>query len=254
MVMDIDYAWIMSVYFMAVRIGVLLMMSPIFSGLSGLVSVRVLLTLMLSVVLVSVLPLHIAPLPVSIESIVRGTLGELATGAVMAFGVYAAFAAFSVAGKIIDIQSGFGIGGVYDPVTKAGAPLFATMLNMTGVVCFFAMDAHHAFLRGIAFSFEHIPPGSGTFEFKGEAVVAQFGLMFTLGIALIVPAMLCMLLVDVGLAIVSRVLPQMNVIIVLGGAKVAAGLAIFAMTVGTLSPVLKRVFESIFIFWERILH
>src|SRR5438067_1165245 len=80
----------------------------------------------------------------AVGPVVLAALGEVFVGAIMAFGVFAAFGAFSVAGKILDIQSGFAIGSVYDPITRAGAPLFSTMLNLVGVAVFFGMNAHHA--------------------------------------------------------------------------------------------------------------
>lgn len=243
----------MSVFLVSLRIGVLLMMSPVFTGLNGLVVVRVLLALMLSALLVS--GMHVAPAPVelSIGAVMLAAVLELAVGATLAFGVMAAFGAFSVAGKIFDIQSGFGIGGVYDPVTRSGAPVFSTMLNMVGVVVFFSLDAHHAFLRGIAFSLRQVAPGSGFDTFDAEVVIRQFGLMFSLGVALIIPVMLCLLLLEVGLAVVSRVLPQMNVIIVLAPVKLVAGMALFALTLAALGPSMGKVFASIYSFWEQVL-
>ncbi len=253
MSIDVDPALMLSVFMVSLRIGVLLMMSPVFAGLTGLVTVRVLLTLMLSVMLVS--GMHVAPATVglSLGPVILAALTELAVGAVMAFGVMAAFGAFAVAGKILDVQSGFGIGAVYDPVTRAGAPIFATMLSMVAVVAFFSMDAHHAFMRGIVFSLKRVPPGAGISTLDSSAVIAQFGLMFTLGVALIIPVMLCLLLVETGLAVVSRVLPQMNVFIVLVPVKLAAGIALFALTVVAMGPSMGRVFASIFRFWEQVL-
>ncbi len=253
MSINVDPAWAMSVFLVALRIGVLLMMSPIFTGLNGLVTVRVLITIMLSALMVS--GLHVAGAPVALTPgpVVLAAVQEVAVGATMAFGVMAAFGAFSVAGKVLDVQSGFGIGSVYDPVTRAGAPLFSTMLNMVAVVVFFALDAHHAFLRGIAFSLQQVPPGAGFSALGVDAVLRQFGLMFSLGVSLIVPVMLCMLLLEVGLAVISRVLPQMNVIIVLVPVKLFAGIAIFALTISTLGPAMSKVYASIFQFWEQVL-
>lgn len=253
MTIDFDPAWAVSVFLVSLRIGVLLMMSPIFTGLNGLVTVRVLLTLMLSTLLVTGMQLPTVSTELSLGAVIVASLLEVAVGATLAFGVMAAFAAFALAGKILDIQSGFGIGSVYDPVTRSGAPLFATMLNMVAVVVFFGMDAHHAFLRGIAFSLQNVPPGSGFAALDVDAVVRQFGLMFSLGVALIIPVILCLLLVELGLAVISRVLPQMNVFIVLIPAKLVAGLSLFALTVVTLGPGMNKVYASIFHFWEQVL-
>jgi flagellar biosynthetic protein FliR len=84
-------------------------------------------------------------------------------------------------------------------------------------------------------------------------VIAQFGLMFSLGVMLIVPVMLCLLLVEVGLAVIARVLPQMNVFIVVVPVKIFAGVAIFAMTLGVMAPSMGKVFASIFTYWEQVL-
>jgi flagellar biosynthetic protein FliR len=253
MAIDIDPAWMMAVFFTALRLGVVLMMTPIFSNLNGLVTVRVLLTLSLSALLVSGLGPRLPPPALELGPVLLAALAELVTGLTLAFGVFAAFGAFSVAGKILDVQSGFGLGNVYDPVTRAGAPLFATLLNLAAVAVFFGMDAHHALLRGMAFSLREVAPGSGFHELDAEAVIRQFGLMFSLGVALIIPVMLCLLLAETGLAVVSRVLPQMNVFVVGVPVKIVVGLAVFALTMGTLQPVMARVYASIFIYWEQVL-
>jgi flagellar biosynthetic protein FliR len=253
MSINIDPGWMISVFLVALRIGVLLMMSPVFTSVNGLVAVRVLLTLMLSATLVAGLHVQPAPLATGLGALMLAAMTELAVGGAMAFGVMAAFGAFSVAGKILDVQSGFGIGAVYDPVTRAGSPLFSTMLNLVAVVVFFSMDAHHAFMRGIAFSLEQVAPGSGPGGLNAHALISHFGLMFSLGVALIIPVMLCLLLVEMGLAVISRVLPQMNVFIVLVPVKLVAALALFSLTVLGLGPSMGKVFASIFRFWEQVL-
>jgi flagellar biosynthetic protein FliR len=77
--------------------------------------------------------------------------------------------------------------------------------------------------------------------------------MFSLGVALTVPVLAVLLLVELGLAVVSRVLPQMNVIMVMVPAKVAAGLVVLALTITTLEAPMAKVFASIFTYWERAL-
>ncbi|OEZ52856.1 flagellar biosynthetic protein FliR [Duganella sp. HH105] len=253
MSIDIDPAWMLAVFYTALRLGVVLMMTPIFSNLAGLVTVRVLLTLALSSLLVSGLHAALPAPALEIGPVLLNALAEVVTGVTLAFGIFAAFGAFSVAGKILDVQSGFGLGNVYDPVTRAGAPLFATMLNLVAVAVFFGMDAHHALLRGIAFSLRQVAPGSGFHALDPEAAIRQFGLMFSLGVALIIPVMLCLLLAETGLAVVSRVLPQMNVFVVGVPVKIVVGLAVFAASMGTLQPLMARVYGSIFIYWEQVL-
>lgn len=253
MVINVDPGWVTSVFLVALRVGTLLLMSPIFTGLGSLVTVRVLLTIGLAAVLVGGMGSAVQIAPLALGPLVLAAMGEVFIGATMAFGVFAAFGAFSVAGKILDIQSGFAIGSVYDPVTRAGAPLFSTLLNLVGVAVFFGMDAHHALLRGLAFSLAQVAPGAALVQLSADPVIRQFGLMFSLGVALIVPVMMCLLLVEVGLAVISRVLPQMNVFFVMVPVKIFAALAILALTVSTLAPAMTKVYASIFLFWEQVL-
>lgn len=252
MTLDFDPAWALAVFLVALRLGVLFLMLPIFASMGGLVTVRVLLTLALAVAFVGGTGAR-ANLASGLGPLISAAAGEVVIGAVLAFGVFAAFGAFALAGKLLDVQSGFGIGAVYDPVTRSGSPVFATMLNMLGVVTFFSLDGHHALMRGIAFSLRQAPPGVGLAAIPARAAIDQFGLMFSLGTALAIPAVLCLLLVDIGLAVVSRVLPQMNVFVVLVPVKIVAGLALFALSVPVFEPALARIFASIFTYWESAL-
>jgi flagellar biosynthetic protein FliR len=251
--MTFDPAWALAVFLSAMRLGVVFLLSPIFAGLGGLVVLRVLLTLALSVVLVSGLGLRADPALLQPGPLLVAALQEIAVGGTLAFGVFAAFGSFSVAGKLLDVQSGFGLGSTYDPVTRSGAPLFSTMLNMVGVVVFFGVNGHHALMRGLAFSLQKVAPGAGLAALNAEAVIAQFGLMFALGVALIIPVLLCLLLTEVGLAVVSRVLPQMNVFVVGVPVKIVATLALLALTLGTMGSAMERVYGGMFHYWEQVL-
>ncbi|SFG89011.1 flagellar biosynthetic protein FliR [Duganella sp. CF458] len=253
MQISIDAGWAVAVFLVSLRLSFLFLLSPVFSGLAAPVAPRVLLTLALAALLVAGGALRPALPDYTLGSLVQGALGEAVVGITLSFGVFAAFGAFSMAGKLLDIQSGFGIGSVYDPVTRSGAPMFAAILNLVAVALFFALDAHHALMRGIAFSLQQVPPGAGL-ALPLEAVLAQFGLVFSMGLALVIPVMLCLLLIEIGLAVVSRALPQMNVFVISIPVKLVAGVSIFALCAPALEPAMGRVYASIFTFWERALH
>jgi flagellar biosynthetic protein FliR len=192
-------------------------------------------------------------MPTTLGPLLVAACVEVFVGATMAFGVMAAFSAFSIAGKIFDIQSGLGMGSVFDPIERTGTALSATMLNLVAMAVFFGMEGHHAFMRGIAFSAAQIPPGSSFSMLSPEAVIRQFGLSFSLGITLIAPVIFCLFLVEAVLAVFARVLPQMNVFIVGVPVKIFAGIAMLALTVESIAPVMSRIYASIFIYWEQVL-
>jgi flagellar biosynthesis protein FliR len=252
MKINIDYSLLLSILFVSLRLGAILLFSPIFSNLKTTTTVRVLFIVGLSITFTLGLGLKPPSTTPNLGAIILASLSEVMIGAILAFGVFAAFGAFSVAGKILDIQSGFGLGYIYDPVTAAGSPIFATMLNLVAVAVFFGLDAHLALFRGLAFSLHELPPGGGLSEISAEAVIKQFGLMFTLGVALIVPVMLCLLMSEVALTVVSRVLPQMNIFVVGIPVKIFIGLSVLALIIGAAAPNMARIYSSIFSFWGQV--
>src|SRR5699024_6037223 len=91
MQLDIDPAWALAVFFTAVRLGTILLMSPILAGLSGLVTVRVLLSIALAGLLVQGLDVRPPHDGLQLGAIVSGACNELVVGGTLAFGVFAAF-------------------------------------------------------------------------------------------------------------------------------------------------------------------
>jgi flagellar biosynthetic protein FliR len=250
---DIDLALVLSVFLLSLRIGVLLVLTPLFSSLTRLTTIRVLFTLALSVALVFGLGLPRSSVPLTLGAVLVASAMELVLGSILAFGVFAAFGVFSVAGKILDIQTGFGLANVFDPVTRAGAPIFATMLNLLALAVFFGLDGHHALLRGLAFSAQQTPPGSALSGLPVQAVIGQFGLMFSLAVALIAPVVFGLFLIEAGLAIMSRALPQMNVLLIGILIKIVVGIMLVAISVGSILPLMGRIYASIFTYWEQVL-
>jgi flagellar biosynthetic protein FliR len=123
---------------------------------------------------------------------------------------------------------------------------------MLAVTVFFAIDGHHALMRGIAFSIEQVPPGT-LFSVDPQALVRQFGAMFSLGLALIAPAFVCLFIVELATAVMSRVLPQANVLMLVIPVKIFVGLAVLALSLPTLAPAMRRIYGTIFSFWEGVL-
>ena len=252
MTLIVDQAWVAASALLWIRLGVLFFMTPVLSGFSGPSSVLVLLSLGLAGLLCATLP-HPAPVPSDLGRFVVAAVVEAGLGALLAFGVHAAFAAFGLAGQILDLQIGFGAGQVFDPVTRRDTPIIGAIMSSFAAAAFFAVDGHHAFLRGIAFSAQQVPPGSGDLHLATGAVVRQFGAMFSLAVAMAAPVMFTLLLIEAALAVLSRMLPQMNVYFVGLPLKLLVGLLTLSFTANTLAPVMRRAFASIFQFWDEVL-
>lgn len=248
----VDIGWILSVLLVAVRIGAALVMTPIlsFGGIPAMT--RVLLVLALAVALVSTVVVPPAT-TLTFGSLLAAAAGELVIGGLLAFGIFTAFAAFQLAGRIMDLQMGFGVASLIDPATRTQSPLLGTLLNLVALAVFFAVDGHHLVIRGLAYSLSQLPPGSSLAALDPAAMVAQFGAMFMFAVALAAPVIFVLLLVDVALAVMARTMPQMNVFIVSLPIKILVGLLVLVMSMQYMGPVMQRVFEGMFDYWQRVL-
>ncbi|MBV8659129.1 MAG: flagellar biosynthetic protein FliR [Burkholderiales bacterium] len=253
MVFDIGLGWGTSIILCSLRLGVMLSLTPLLSGFGLPRHIRVFLVLAFAVALVSVLPLAKPPTAQTSLPFMLSALSEVATGALLGFGAACAFAAFTFAGNLLDQQLGFGLANVFDPTTKSQSPLVASLFGTVAIVMFFTTDAHHALLRGFAFSLERQPLGSSILAAPPSILAHQFGLIFSLGLMFAAPVLFCIFLIEVGLAVISRSLPQMNVFMISIPVKIACGLLLLATLMPLLGPVFKRVFASIFLFWKTVL-
>lgn len=249
----VDQTWVAAAALLWIRLGVLFFMTPLLSGFNGPPAFLVLLSLGLAGLLCAGMPAPVGRLPTTAAGFAWAGLLEAGLGMVLAFGVYAAFAAFGMAGQLLDLQIGFGTAAVFDPVTRVNSPVIGVVMNGLAVVVFFTVDAHHAFIRGIAFSVAQLPPGAMALHLSAQAIVKQFGAMFSFALAMASPVLFMLLLLEAGMAVISRMLPQMNVYFVGLPLKILAGLCALAMAASTMAPVMTRAFASIFRFWDEAL-
>ena len=253
MSLAIDIAWIVTVILVAVRLGAVLLLTPIFSLGSVPGTVRVFFIFGLAVVLVAGLGVGARVSVETVAGLSTAIVSEAIIGALLAFGLFTAFATFMLAGRVVDMQLGFSVANLIDPTTRTQAPLLGSFLNVVAVVAFFAIDGHHMIIRGLAFSLEQIPPGTALPALDLGAVVVQFGAMFLYAVALVAPVIFTLLLIDIVIAVVARTMPQVNVFIVSLPLKIFVGLVMLAISLRYMSPVMARIYEVLFFYWNTLL-
>jgi flagellar biosynthesis protein FliR len=252
MQLHIETAWIAAVLLVSIRLGAVFIMTPVFGSMQLPARIRVLMVLALSASLVSAAGTRTLQVPTQLGDLVVAALGELMLGALFAFGLFAGFAAFLFGGRLLDMQMGLGVASLIDPATRSQAPLLGTLFNMLAVMLFFALDGHHLLIRAMAYSLQRFPPGAFNGRFDVTAVVAMFGSMFTFGFALVAPVVFALFLIDVGMAVMSRTMPQVNIFNLAVTLKIFVGLMMLAWSVQYMAPLIHRIFAAIFGYWERV--
>ncbi|MGG2424992.1 flagellar biosynthetic protein FliR, partial [Ralstonia pseudosolanacearum] len=136
-----------------------------------------------------------------------------------------------------------GIGQVFDPVSRAQVPIMTSVFLYTGVIVFFLLDGHNAVLRGLAYTLTVVPVGGfSPPDVNVRVLIAAWGNVYGLGFMLIAPVAALLLLVELGLGILARGLPQMNVFVIALPIKILVGLAALATWARFMPSGLSRVF------------
>ena len=254
MTLHLDTSWLIMLWLATIRLSALLLLTPVLGGANVPPQARLVMLLGLTALLLAAQPAMRPPvLEAGLGELWQWSIGELIIGAAMAFGLHCAFGSFALAGKMLDLQIGFSVGAIFDPVTRAASPMLGALLTGLGVVVFYAMEGHHLLVRMVAYSFERVPPGSTLPWQAAKPFVDQFGAMFVLGLTLAAPVVVALFLVDIGLGIVSRTMPQMNVFLIGLIVKIMVGLLIFMLSLQGMAAVMRRAFVGMFEHWQRLL-
>ncbi len=253
MELNFDASFLVGVMLVTIRFSAVLLLTPLFAFAQIPVQFRTLFLVALATLML--LGLGVEPVNEisTTPALMKAALAEFVIGALLAFGVFSAFAAFLFGGRMLDFQMGFGVANLIDPATNTQGPLIGTVLNMMGVIVFFLLDGHHMLIRGLAYSLERLPPGVLLQDMNVTALIAQFGVMFVYGLAIVAPAVLVLLLLDVGMAVAARTMPQVNMFIVGIPLKIFVGLVVLAVSLNYMAPLLEKIYASIFHYWQDVL-
>ncbi len=261
----VSTGWFVAVLLLSLRIGAMLLATPIFSSANIPVVVRVLVVLSLSAALVAGLTAtpgmpggtldktiqQFAELVRQPGFLVQAACTELALGLTLSVAIHLAFAAFAVAGRLLDIQIGFGLAQVFDPAFNASSPVLSTAFSQIAVIAFFLIDGHHAVLRIVAYSLERFPLGHvWPLNAAWMPLLKQMAGLLALALALSAPIVFCLLLAELALGVLARSLPQMNMLTMGVPVKIVIGLVALSVWFGGVGAVMARVYRGIYTTWD----
>jgi len=236
--MPIDTAQIQVFVLVFLRVASALSVLPVFGhgafppiGKAGLSAA-------LSLLLVPALALQLPPVGgTTLEFFLLG-IREVLCGVLLGLAGQFVFWAVEVAGQLIGFQAGFSIITSIDPNTDAQSTVLTQVYNLVALLVFLSIDGHHVMLRAIADSLRAVPIGGLNVGapltewavFMAKGVLAD-------GVRMAAPIMVTLLLTDVGLGILVRVAPTMNVFVLGFPLKVAVALILVSLTLGAVMSV-----------------
>lgn len=163
----------------------------------------------------------------------------------LAIGLIASLAFFAVqlAGEMIDMQMGFAMVNVIDPLFGIQVPLMGNFLYILALMALLLTNGHHLLLWGIQRSFA-IAPAAG-FGFTGagvQTVIDNFAGLLAVALSLSAPVIGILLITSIGMGIISRTMPQMNVYFVEMPLKIIVGFIVLVFMLPLYGLLLENLF------------
>jgi flagellar biosynthetic protein FliR len=230
---------------LAVRVAVVFGATPVFEQFPVPTFVRAAFVFAFAAALVASLPDGLVMQVPGGATLVVWVVREAIAGGVLAICINIAFAAFSLGARLLDVQIGFGISQVFDPVTRRDIPILTGLFANFAVLAFFATGAYVVMIRAFAYLIVLMPPAADALpRIDVQPLLVGAARLFVAGLALVGPVMLCVLIVEMALVMTARSLPRMNVFAVGLPLKIVTGFVALALWLPHMRDAVTHAFDS----------
>ncbi|MGA7668492.1 MAG: flagellar biosynthetic protein FliR, partial [Pseudolabrys sp.] len=217
------------------RAGAMVMLLPGVGELSVPSRVRLTIALVLTAIL---LPAHqkaYAVEPKTFGPVLVLLFQELIVGAVLGLTGRLAISALQITGSVVAQQLGLGFVTAVDPTQNQQGLLVGNFLTLIGVALIFATDPHHLVIAAMNDSYTIFQPAE--LPLMGDAaqhVTRIIATSFRIGIQLSAPFLVFGLLFNIGLGVLSRLMPQMQVFFIGLPLSIMLGLLLLLLVIGAM--------------------
>jgi len=208
------------------RISSFLLVLPVF-GSKGIPTVlKVAVAVFLSIFFCTTAPLGIDPAGIGTLGAILLLAGEAVYGLALGLSIALLFSVVQFSGHVVEQQMGLTMAEIVNPLTEEEAGPLANLLEMIFLLLFLSANGHHLFLLVLAKSYSAFPAGTiPTLGALVSGVVETGSVMFLAGLRLAAPLLAAFLILMVALALLARLIPEMDVFFI--GLPLQAALGLF---------------------------
>lgn len=222
----------------------LVMTAPIYGDQDVPMQVRALLAFALAVLIAPTQWDVSIPYPGTILNYLVFVGGELLIGLALGLGITILFSGINLAGNVVGQVSGLMLADVFDPTSGASVPLFSRLLFLVTMAVFVCIGGHRIVMAGLLDTFHSIPVGSGAPAGSlAETFVLLLSQSFALGLRAGMPVATALLLSTLVMGLISRTMPQLNILIVGFGLNSMLAFGALALSMGAAAWVFQQQLE-----------
>jgi flagellar biosynthetic protein FliR len=232
--------------FIFLRVSAMTLTVPVFDSRNIPATFKVGLCFTIALVLYPIVKIEPAALSPSLIPFAIGVAGEILSGVIIGFVIRLIFAGIQLAGELAAFQMGFSVANVMDPMSNSQVPVISQMIYMFAILIFLTTNAHHWVLRALVDSFTLIPPFG--FHSSGSLMARltqAAGDMFVIAVKTGSPVIVALLLVSLGLGLVGRTVPQMNVFMVATPVNILIGFLFLSLSLPLMTTYLNQLLNGL---------
>lgn len=240
--LTIPYLYLIHILVVAVRVGAALLFAPIWGTEAFPMTFRVLLVFSMAVIIASVVPINAQAYAAP------GMLlpAEFVIGLLLSMGIRIAFAGLQLGAQMVSHHLGLSMVQTIDPTTANRSTLMSSFLSMLGYVLILSADQHHTILRSLAASYTVFPAGTAVQSSQWfQALIQAAGQIFVLGWKIALPVFVATLLLEVTVAFIARMQPQISIMVISAPLKLYVGMLVLGASLAFLPRVIGDAFNVI---------
>jgi flagellar biosynthesis protein FliR len=220
----------------------MIIVAPMVGHQSVPVQVKVALGLFVSYVMYPVVAAQQHTVPLELAGITVVAVKEIFLGLLVGFVIGLIFSGVRLAGELIAFDMGISMANVFDPESNQSNPVVGEFLYIVMLLVFLTLNGHHFIFQSLHFLFNSVPLGGLTITAPlADWMIKLTGIVFILGVKMAAPVIVASFLMNVALAVLSRVVPQMNIFSVSFPLKIGVGYAVLISS----APLMIYVFKKI---------
>ena len=192
----------------------------------------------------------VAVIDSTIELIIVG-LKELFVGFAIGFVVSLFSYIIILGGEVMDMQMGLAMSKVYDPGSNESMSLSSTMYNVLFIFTFFIVEGHITLFK-LFLDLEKVVPYGEVLFVNGDLaqhIIMVFCQCTILGLKLSMPMLALQFLMEIGVGVLMKNIPQINVLMINIQIKIFVG---FIFMVVIFSPIMAFTEDIIELMFENI--
>ncbi len=213
------------------RFGLAVMIMPGIGDSFVTSPVRLFFTLALCLVLTpplaALMPAPPAQAPLLVALLVSEALIGMFIGSVLRILV----SALDTAGSIVSMQVGFASAMLFNPVSASQGSLIGSLYSMLGVTLLMVMNMHHYMIATIVDSYHIMPVGAQLPDMGSlaEVIAGVVSVAFRLGAQIALPFLVVGLIMQIGIGVLARLMPQIQIFFLALPGQIAIGLLMISM-------------------------